>query len=176
MRQWAAASLACGLATAGCAGTGIEMGGVDAPAERPAETVDCAELDMTRFNKLPKPEFPEELAMFLFLGQKEVSYDPLLFSYDIDPAGNTANIRFAGHSSYLEHGTYQEVIRRSGETIAKWSYDWGSDPGPRFATGCRTQINYVADWRERYRPGVDDEDEFGDRVAKSAREALAEED
>lgn len=158
---------ACAIFLTGCVGTGVEMGGVDAPVERPAETVACSDLEAARFTKKPEPAFPDNLIMFMIMAQKRASYDALTFAYDVAPDGGMANIRFTGDESYLRHGTYQNVIKHTAEAIALWRYDWPEGASPRFAAGCEMQFTYAANADARYSPG-DDKDAYADEAAKAA--------
>ena len=136
--------LVVGLCASACASQElVHFGGTLNPAEPPGETMRCygAREHMTIVDR-PAPDFPEELAYFMYISQSPAPRE-ILMRFDIAEDGTTRNIRYGADIADLDHGATRDAVSPAARAIATWRYAWNDDAPVRFATGCETRFDFA---------------------------------
>ncbi|WP_323762433.1 hypothetical protein [Maricaulis sp.] len=121
----------------------VHFGGTLNPAEPPGATMRCygAREHMTIVDR-PAPDFPEELAYFMYISQSSAPRE-ILMRFDIAPDGTTRNIRYGGDVADLDHGATRDAVSPAARAIATWRYAWSDTAPSRYATGCETRFDFA---------------------------------
>lgn len=136
-------ALAVMLAATACASNRVDFGGVMAPSERPVERVACSEAGWAVDERV-SPEYPDQLMTFLYINQDRRDVRELEFTFDINEAGETRNIRFVSPERYLEHRATQSAILAAAEALAQWDYAWEGSGAPVYAEACAVAFSFGA--------------------------------
>lgn len=121
----------------------VHFGGTLNPAEPPGGTIRCYEAGehMTIVDR-PAPDFPEELAYFMYINQSSAPRE-ILMRFDIAEDGTTRNIRYGANIADLDHGATRDAVLPAARAIETWRYAWNDDAPVRFATGCETRFDFA---------------------------------
>ena len=131
-----------------CASDRIDYGGTMSPVAVPDLTGHCDDWERTQ---TVAPEYPDELAFFLRMAQRNDTSYLAEFKYDITPAGETANIEFVEPSYFLSHEALKSAILAGGEAIDEWRFSHTGYGPPLHAENCRSAIDFLLGWREHPR-------------------------
>ena len=130
------------LALAGCVGDGVEFGGVEKRAAQPPGAVACSQADL-KLVKRGDFYFPGEVIAFFQLSDQRRWLERMKIGFDVDPAGQTANVRYIGPKEALQHATRQKLVRVVTNSIKTSTYSWPGRAG--YAVGCEFEL--IFDWR-----------------------------
>lgn len=142
--RFVAAVLMSAVLLCGCASTRVDFGGVMSPQAVPASAVQCEDVAWRNVERVP-PVFPMDLVRFFYFRQDQSRLTPLLFSFDVDEVGSTANIRFLEPASYTRHATLRKAILSSAEAISQWHFE--HDGEATHVTGCTAQMDFTYEMR-----------------------------
>ena len=142
LEQVLAAGAAAGALCA-CASDRVDFGGVMSPASSPSDAVACDQAAWSVAERV-QPEYPRQLMTFLYLNQSRRDVRELTFSYDINPDGETRNIRFVSPEAFLDHRATQSAILAAAEALAQFRYDWAGAGAPAYTQGCALHFAFNA--------------------------------
>ena len=132
---------------AGCAtttGRAAHHGGVENPADRPANALTCQSRETAgtlEAIEQRRPRATPDVARYLAANQniETLSYHML---YDIDPAGRARNIRFGGDPDLLSSSNNRDAVFRMASAIKDWRFRWHEDADIRYVTGCEAHFDF----------------------------------
>jgi hypothetical protein len=121
----------------------VHFGGTLNPAEPTGATMRCygADEHMTIVDRAA-PDFPEELAYFMFINQSSGPRQ-ILMRFDIAPDGTTRNIRYGGDIDDLDHGATRDAVLPAARAIEAWRYAWNETAPANYAIGCETRFDFA---------------------------------
>lgn len=124
----------------GCAYNQIDYRAPFHAAERPEATADCRDW---AFEDGERPDYSDDFAMFLFAAQQEGVRRGFDVSYDITPAGRTANIRIEAPEYYYDHAAWQMGMDAAIEAVSTWTFRHEGPGAPGWAADCKTEMGIV---------------------------------
>ena len=130
------------LALAGCVGDGVEFGGVEKAAVQPPATIPCNQANL-KLVKRGDFYFPGDIIAFFMISDQRSWLERMKIGFDVNPSGETVNVRYVGPKQALEHATRQKLVRVVTNSIEKSASAWPDTPG--FATGC--EYEHTFDWK-----------------------------
>lgn len=121
----------------------VHFGGTLNPVEPPHTALFCAAAGehMTTVDR-PAPDFPEELAYFMYISQSSVPRS-IHMRFDVDADGTTKNIRYGGDIADLDHGATRDAVQPAARAIETWRYAWNDTAPANYATGCETRFDFA---------------------------------
>jgi len=133
-----------GCATTTAGGRAAHHGGVENPADVPANALACQSRETARTLEAieqRRPRAPENLGRYLAANQtvETLSYYML---YDIGPAGRARNIRFGGDPELLSSSNNRDAVFRMASAIKDWQFRWVENADIRYTAGCEAHFDF----------------------------------
>lgn len=123
----------------GCASNRVDFGGVMNPQTIPINALACQDAHWRNIERV-SPVYPMDLVRFFYFRQDQSRLTPLRFSFDVEPDGSTANIRFVEPAEYTRHATLRKAILSSAEAISQWRFE--HEGAAIHVTGCATTMEF----------------------------------
>ena len=133
------AAFGAALALAACVGDGVEFGGVEKAMVQPPATIPCNQANL-KLVKQGDLYVPGDIIAFFMISDQRSWLERMKIGFDVNPSGETVNVRYVGPKQALEHATRQKLVRAVTNSIEKSTYAWPDTP--RFATGCEYEFTF----------------------------------